>query len=410
MTPGVSGTTHHTPLRAKKICNITPPPPPPPSNSVANNLLVCVPTYNEAENITPFLGAVFENSPRETEILVIDDNSPDGTAELVEKIIEYHPGKLHILKRPKKEGLAAAYLAAFDWGLSGNYGIFLEMDADFSHNPKYIPLMLEEMKNHEVVIGSRNVRNGGVEGWSVLRNFISKGGSVYARMVLGCPVKDLTGGFNMWTRSAILRIGCESLVSKGYLFQVEMKYRAWKAGCAIREIPIVFTDRKHGKSKMSKKIFFEALINIWKIKNRDTGNAPVLKQFIKFCLTGGLGTVTNLTLFFAGADKLNLPEIPVSIFCFLIAGTQNYIINHKWSFAANMRKIPLSLTRWASFMGLSLFGLAANIAAMKIIILNFNMSHKFIAQAFGIICGMIINFCVSKFIIFRRKNNVKDRH
>jgi dolichol-phosphate mannosyltransferase len=367
-------------------------------------LLICVPTYNEAENIGPFLNAVFENIPPEADILVIDDNSPDGTSEIAEKLTEKYPERLHILKRPEKQGLAAAYLAAFDWGLSMNYGIFMEMDADFSHNPKYIPLMLKEIETHDVVIGSRNIQNGGVEGWSALRNFISKGGSFYARLVLGCSVKDLTGGFNMWTRRALLKIRRESLISKGYLFQVEMKYRAWKEGCTIREIPIVFIDRKHGKSKMSKKIFFEALLKVWKIKQH-TGNDAVSSQFIKFCLTGGLGTVTNLIFFFIGADKLHLPEIPVSIACFLIAGTQNYVINHKWSFAANMQKTPPSLGKWASFVGVSLFGLAGNIIVMQIIILSFNIPYKFIAQAFGILCGTVVNFCMSRFIVFRRRKD-----
>jgi dolichol-phosphate mannosyltransferase len=230
------------------------------------NLLVCVPTYNEAENIEPFLNAVFEKLPPQAHILVIDDNSPDGTARIVEKLQEKYPQRLHLLNRPGKQGLAAAYLSAFEWGLARGYGIFLEMDADFSHNPKYIPAMLEEIQTRDVVIGSRNIQGGGVEGWSFLRNIISKGGSFYSRAVLGCPIKDLTGGFNMWTKNALDKINLTTIISRGYSFQVEMKYRAYRNKCGIKEIPIVFVDRKFGKSKMSKKIFFEAFLNVWKIK------------------------------------------------------------------------------------------------------------------------------------------------
>jgi dolichol-phosphate mannosyltransferase len=295
------------------------------------NLLITVPTYNEAQNIGPFIKAVFENIPSQAEILVVDDNSPDGTAKIVEKIISRGQNRLHILNRPEKQGLGKAYLAAFDWGLSRGYDVFLEMDADFSHNPAYIPGMLKEIGSHDVVIGSRNVKGGGVEGWSALRNLVSKGGSLYSCLVLGCPVKDLTGGFNMWTKKALEKIRLDKVISKGYSFQVEMKYRAYSTGCSIKEIPIIFPDRKQGVSKMSKGIFFEALLNVWKIK-KAAGFDSGLGQFIKFAITGGLGAVTNLLIFFTLADKFNLPEIPVSIGCFLIAATQNYVINHKWSF------------------------------------------------------------------------------
>jgi dolichol-phosphate mannosyltransferase len=242
------------------------------------------------------LDAVFENIPLHAHILVADDNSPDGTAGIVEKIQETYPERLHLLKRPGKQGLAAAYLAAFGWGLSRQYDVFLEIDADFSHKPEFIPVMLAEIAAHDAVIGSRNVPGGGVEDWSFLRKLVSKGGSLYARAVLGCPVKDLTGGFNMWTKTALDRIGLENIISQGYAFQVELKYRAWAAGCRIKEIPIIFPDRNRGASKMSKEIFLEALLNIWKIK-RDVGKNTAPDQFFKFAVTGGLGTITNLVIF-----------------------------------------------------------------------------------------------------------------
>ncbi|GHU55464.1 hypothetical protein FACS189442_3070 [Spirochaetia bacterium] len=154
-------------------------------------LLVTVPTYNEAENIELFIKTVFEYIPPDAEVLIVDDNSPDGTAKTVEYLIPEYQGRLHILNRPEKQGLAQAYLAAFEWGICRSYDVFLEIDADFSHKPEYIPEMLKEIQMHDVVIGSRNIAGGRVEGWSVIRNMISKGGSLYSRMVLGCSIKEI---------------------------------------------------------------------------------------------------------------------------------------------------------------------------------------------------------------------------
>jgi len=368
-----------------------------------NSLLVIIPTYNEIENIIPLITSVFNVSPN-CNILVVDDNSPDGTAAAVEKIIADTPA-LHILKRSGKQGLASAYIDGFKWGISKGYDIFLEMDADFSHKPEYIPQMLEQIKTHDVVIGSRNIKGGSVEGWSALRNMISKGGSLYSRVVLGCPIMDLTGGFNMWRKTALDKIGLDSIISKGYSFQVEMKFKAYHYGCTIKEIPILFPDRKHGSSKMSKKIFLEALVNIWKIE-KETGVNNAIDQFFKFAVTGGLGTATNLFIFFLCADMARMREIPVSIGCFMIAATQNYIINHKWSFKQKNYVEKLSIKKWLMFICGSLLGLVINIMVMRFMIMRFNLSWKFIAQACGIAAGMVFNFAVSKLFIFRRRKNV----
>jgi dolichol-phosphate mannosyltransferase len=363
-------------------------------------ILITVPTFNEALNIEPFIKTVFAQVPRETEILVIDDNSPDGTAKIVEALIPGYPQRLYLLNRPEKQGLARAYLAAFDWGLSRAYDAFLEMDADFSHNPKYIPQMIAALQTHDVVIGSRNIPGGGVEGWSWSRLLVSKGGSLYARAVLRCPVRDLTGGFNMWTRAALQKINLSSIISRGYSFQIEMKYRAYTAGCRIKEIPIVFTDRKLGESKMSQAILLEALAAVWKIKKR-VGRDTGLDQFVKFAVTGGLGTVTNLAVFFMLADKAGLEEIPVSVGCFVIAAGQNYIINHRWSFRQNTAEEGLSVKKWLQFTAGSLAGLAANLAVMQLLLSAVVLPFKSVAQACGIAAGMMLNFGFSKFLIFK---------
>jgi len=368
-----------------------------------NSLLVIIPTYNEIENIIPLITQIF-NVAHNAHILVVDDNSPDGTASTVEKIATANPA-LHIMKRSGKMGLASAYIDGFKWGIPKGFDIFLEMDADFSHNPEYIPEMLEQIKTHDVVIGSRNIKGGGVEGWSVFRNLISKGGSLYSRIVLSCPIMDLTGGFNMWRKSTLDKIGLDNIISKGYSFQVEMKSKAYHYGCTIKEIPILFPDRKHGNSKMSKKIFLEALVNMWKIKKEMAVNNSI-DQFFKFAITGGLGTIINLFIFYLCVDLSKMKEIPVSIGCFIIIATQNYILNHKWSFRQKDYAEKLSIKKWIMFICGSLLGLAINIMVMSFMLMRFNLPYKFIAQACGITSGMIFNFFVSKLVIFKRRKNV----
>ena len=367
-------------------------------------LLITVPTYNEIENIEPLIKLIFEYIPSCAEILVIDDNSPDGTGAAVERLTGQYPDRLYLLKRPGKQGLAQAYLAAFEWGMSRDYDVFLEMDADFSHNPEYIPDMLEKIRSNDAVLGSRNIRGGSVEGWTIPRKLISKGGSLFSRIVLGCPVRDLTGGFNMWRKSVLEKINLASIISRGYSFQIEMKYKAYAAGCSIVEIPIHFPDRKKGKSKMSRKILLEALVNVWKIKKR-SGRETGLDQFAKFAATGGLGTITNLVIFFIFADLLNKQVIPVSIGCFLIAVTQNYIINHLWSFKTHTVGAGLSVKRWCMFIVSSLLGLVVNISVMRLILLYWDLPYKFIAQAWGIAAGMMVNFILSKYKVFKKKED-----
>jgi putative flippase GtrA len=263
--------------------------------------------------------------------------------------------------------------------------------------------MLEKIQQYDVVIGSRNIAGGGVEGWSALRNMVSKGGSLYSRLVLGCPVKDLTGGFNMWRKQALEKIDLRSIISRGYSFQIEMKYKAYRAGCSIAEIPIIFPDRKLGKSKMSRKIFLEALLNIWKIRGSVPPRDTIAGQFVKFVITGGLGTITNLVIFFLCADVAHAPEIPVSVFCFLVAATQNYFINHRWSFRKYTADSAPSLRKWALFIAGSSLGLLVNIIVMKSILNAFPLPFKFIAQAGGILSGMVFNFICSKLVVFRKK-------
>ncbi len=229
-------------------------------------ILLIIPTYNEKQNISSLLDEIEkETSKYDLSILIVDDSSNDGTIESVENKRKLYKN-INTLKRPGKLGLASAYIDGIKYGIENGFEYFIEMDADFSHNPKYLPTMIEKLKENDVVIASRNIKGGKVVEWGFLRNLISKGGSMYSRFVLNCPINDLTGGFNGWNKKIIEKIDLDSIISKGYSFQIEMKYKAYKNKAKITEFPIVFEDRKFGKSKMSKAIFFEALLNILKIR------------------------------------------------------------------------------------------------------------------------------------------------
>lgn len=230
------------------------------------NPLIIIPTHNEYENISNIIKSINDAlKDISFSILIVDDSSTDGTREEVVEMQKSYQN-LFLLKRGAKLGLASAYIDGFKHGMELGFKHFIQMDADFSHNPSYLPLMIEKMRDNDVVIGSRNIKGGRTVGWSFLRNFISKGGSLYSGFILGVKIKDLTGGFNGWNKEILEKINLESIISKGYSFQIEMKYKAAKNKAKIVEFPIVFEDRKFGKSKMNKDIFVEALINVIKIR------------------------------------------------------------------------------------------------------------------------------------------------
>jgi dolichol-phosphate mannosyltransferase len=235
------------------------------SRRAMNRALVCIPTYNEAENIEPITQAVLKAEPR-VDILIVDDNSPDGTGQIADTLAAREP-RIRVLHREKKEGLGRAYLAAFRWALAEGYTYIIEMDADFSHDPRYLPQFVDAAEaGADLVLGSRYVTGGGTVNWGVGRQLISKGGSLYARTILGVGVSDLTGGFKCFHRRVLEGIGLDQVQSTGYAFQIELTYRTLKKGFTVREVPIVFEDRRVGQSKMSRKIFLEALTMVWKLR------------------------------------------------------------------------------------------------------------------------------------------------
>jgi dolichol-phosphate mannosyltransferase len=220
-----------------------------------------LPTYNEADNLEPLVEAALANLPADARVLVVDDNSPDGTGEIADRLAAGEE-RVEVLHRPRKEGLGPAYLAGFRRALSGGAGFVLEMDSDFSHDPADLPRLLAAAETADLAIGSRYVAGGEVENWTPVRKAISRGGSTYARFILGLPVQDLTGGFKCFRREVLETIPLGEIGSRGYAFQVEMTYRAAKAGFKIAEVPICFRERRAGTSKMSGKIVAEAA---WKV-------------------------------------------------------------------------------------------------------------------------------------------------
>lgn len=227
--------------------------------------LIIIPTYNERENLKSLCDQVLTALPS-ADLLVVDDNSPDGTGQLADELAAQNP-RIQVLHRSGKLGLGTAYIAGFRYALSKHYEFVFEMDADFSHDPVYLPALLGAAKDGAgVVIGSRRVPGGGTENWGLSRQLISSGGSLYARTILGLDVRDLTSGFKCFRREVLAAIDLDAVRSNGYSFQIEMTYRAVRKGFSVAEVPIIFIDRRAGQSKMSSKIFAEAMGMVWRLR------------------------------------------------------------------------------------------------------------------------------------------------
>lgn len=234
-----------------------------------NQNLVIIPTYNEKENIEAIIRKVF-SLPKSFDILIIDDGSPDGTASIVKTLQEEFNPRLSMIEREGKQGLGTAYLKGFDWALNKNYEHIFEMDADFSHDPEDLVRLLEALtdKGGDMSIGSRYVKNGKVENWPFIRKFISFGASIYVNLILWMGIQDPTAGYVGYKRKVLEAIELDKVKSRGYAFQIEMKYAAWKKKFKIIEVPITFIDRQLGASKMNSNIFNEAILGVIKMKFR----------------------------------------------------------------------------------------------------------------------------------------------
>jgi dolichol-phosphate mannosyltransferase len=239
---------------------------------VAERMLVVMPTYNERVNIPLIVPAVLAQHPA-LELLIVDDNSPDGTGAIADQLAAEN-SRVHVLHRAGKEGLGKAYIAGFRWALECGYDLMFEMDADFSHDPRFLPVMIEAVADADLVVGSRYKTGVNVINWPISRLLLSLGANQYARWVTGVPLTDSTGGFKCFRRKVLEAIPLDRVRSNGYAFQIEMSFLAWRRGFRLKEIPIVFTDRVEGQSKMNKKIVREAIWMVWWLRIRSlTGRA-----------------------------------------------------------------------------------------------------------------------------------------
>jgi dolichol-phosphate mannosyltransferase len=235
---------------------------------------IILPTYNERENIKHFVEAlqnVFKSNKLDGHIIIVDDNSPDGTGKIADGLASRYPN-LSVIHRPQKQGIGPAYVAGFKKALQTDTRYIFEMDCDFSHDPAYVPVFLNAIADADLVLGSRYVPGGKVKNWGLGRRIISRGGGLYAKWILGVNVNDLTGGLKCFRREVLEALDLDSVSSQGYGFQIELTYRAIKKGFRVKEIPITFSDRQIGQSKMSRKIVLEAALLVWKLRMRSGGS------------------------------------------------------------------------------------------------------------------------------------------
>lgn len=248
------------------------------------NLTIVLPTYNERENLLPIADALFKLGIDGLNLLIVDDNSPDGTGQLADELASLRPSDVRVIHRTEKNGLGPAYREGFKAALAAGADLIVQMDSDFSHQPKYIPVMMREIENGaDLVIGSRYLEGGGVdEGWSFYRKLLSWfANSVYVKTLLRLPISDATAGYRMWKREALIGLNLDRIKSNGYVFQVEMAYVAHRMGFRIREIPIYFPDRQQGRSKMNARIQLEAALRVWQllIRHRRVAKQPRVEPY-----------------------------------------------------------------------------------------------------------------------------------
>jgi dolichol-phosphate mannosyltransferase len=229
--------------------------------------LVVLPTYNERDNLAGIVESILHHAP-DAHVLVVDDNSPDGTGKLADEINRDQPDKVFVLHRARKEGLGQAYVDGFKFALERGYELIVQMDADFSHDPKYLPAFFEAIQTNDLVIGSRYVEGISVVNWDLKRLILSKAASFYVRLITRMPIADTTTGFKCWRREALMAVGLDRLVSNGYVFLAEMTYRAFRKRMRIKEVPIIFVERRLGRSKMSGNIMVEGILSVIRMRLR----------------------------------------------------------------------------------------------------------------------------------------------
>lgn len=320
--------------------------------------LVITPTYNEAENVEPFIAAVLKCCPL-VDILIVDDNSPDRTAVKVKKRkekVKSWKNRVHLLERPSKLGLGTAYCDGFSWALKNNYDFVISMDADFSHDPKDLPKLLNANPKTDIVTGSRYIRGGGIVGWRAKRYVNSYLANIVTRLMLGISVKDVTAGFKRYSKKAMEYLLSQKMVSSGYAFQVETIFLGKQAGLIMSEVPITFVDRRVGESKIAGELKKSVKI-VWRLFIRRAG----VRQFIKFIIVGAINTLLDWIAFFVIKTPLvsfgQLGKQAAKAGSFIVSGSSSYFMNRRWTFRSTDNRVTRQA---AKFFIVAVAGLVFN--------------------------------------------------
>lgn len=362
------------------------------------NTLIVIPTYNEKENIVNLVGEI-RRQKVEADILVVDDNSPDGTGRIVDDLRKKDKG-LFILHRKEKNGLGRAYVAGFNWGLKEGYKKLISMDADFSHPVEALPRLIKACSSKTVAIGSRYVKGGKIEGWAWNRYVNSSGANFVTRLLLGIHAKDATAGFKCYPAEFLSQADLDNIKSGGYAFQPEMLLIAQDKGFKLVETPITFVDRRAGESKIQGELVRSA-----KIVFRLAVSRKGLRQFVKFGVVGLSGTLVDLGFYNLLAIVFGANIYVARTISFTLAATSNYILNRKWTFRSTDKKVA---AEYSKFLFISVIGLLMNLGIMKLLEpmasrFGTELLQKNIPVLIAIIIVLLWNFFANKFWTFRGK-------
>lgn len=360
-------------------------------------VLIIIPTYNEAKNIKKLILSINQQKLKNTSILIVDDNSPDRTGQIAESLAKNKFGNpIYVLHRKKKEGLGKAYVDGFKWALKNHYKKIITMDADFSHHPKYLPALLKKSEKNDVVIGSRYVKGGKIEGWNWQRYLNSFCANLIARLILGLKPKDVTAGYKCYSAKFLRLIDFDNLVSSGYAFQVEMVNLAQDNGFKIEEIPITFKDRRAGQSKISGELYRSAIAVI-----RLAIRKQLYRQFVKFSIVGISGMVVDWLFYFVATRIFHLFYLIAKIISFIFAATNNYVWNRIWTFRSKQKKIT---TEFYKFFFVSTLGLGFNALIMYFLVGVLKL-NDLLGWLLATLVVLFWNFAANKIWVFNNKND-----
>lgn len=364
--------------------------------------LICIPTYNEKENIKKLLAAILAQDQR-IDVLVIDDNSPDGTGKLADKLAKKN-SRIKVLHRQGKLGIGSAYIEGFKYALTKNYDLIFQMDADFSHNPKYLKELIRASQKYDLVLGSRWIKGGDVIGWPWYRYLTSWSANLFTRVLLSLKPRDITTGYRCYKREVLATINLSGIVASGYAFLEELIYRVQKAGFSIGEIPIIFIDRKKGQSKMTKKEIISSAKTILKLFFKRKG----VTQVAKFGVVGLSGTIIDLGIYNLLSILLGVNIYFARTISFILAATNNYFLNRKWTFRSTEKKV---VRQYGQFFLVSAIGLCLNLLIMRLLQtfasrFSSEILRKNIPVIIAIIIVFIWNYMANKMWTFK----TTDKH